>query len=121
MVFFAGSRKANPLTIIMVIAVTVIPVAGVADQALVSILSVAFAVGLGTGIFVSGVSHALFPDSPGAAGMAAASAPVSAVNASWNALRATLVVMPVFVVALTNPALYLPALIKTVFVWPQAI
>ena len=35
-VFFAGARSANPLTIIMVVAVTVIPIAGVADQALVS-------------------------------------------------------------------------------------
>lgn len=118
-VFFAGARSANPLTIIMVIAVTVIPVAGVADQALVSALGVAFAVGIGIGIFVSGISHALFPDPAGAGGMAAAS-PANAVNASWNALRATLVVMPVFVVALTNPALYLPAIIKTVLLGQQA-
>jgi hypothetical protein len=119
-VFFAGARSANPLTIIMVIAVTVIPVAGVADQALVSVLSVAFAVGIGTAILVSGISHAFFPDAPSAGGMAAAPAPVSAVNASWIALRATLVVMPVFVVALTNPALYLAAIIKTTMLGQQA-
>jgi hypothetical protein len=119
-VFFAGARSASPLTIIMVIAVTVIPVAGVADQSLVSKLSVAFTVGIATGIFVSGISHALFADSPGAGGMAAAPAPVSAVNASWDALRATLVVMPVFVLALTNPALYLPAIIKTMMLGQQA-
>ncbi|MDM0030519.1 DUF2955 domain-containing protein, partial [Variovorax saccharolyticus] len=49
-VFFAGARSANPLTIILVIAFTVIPVAGVADQALASVLAVALAVGLGTGV-----------------------------------------------------------------------
>ena len=54
-VFFAGARSANPLTIILVIAVTIIPVVGVADQALVSKLAVAFAVGIGIGILVSGV------------------------------------------------------------------
>ena len=32
-VFFAGARSANPLTIFLVIALTFIPVAGVADQA----------------------------------------------------------------------------------------
>ena len=63
-VFFAGARSANPLTIILVIAFTMIPVAGVAEQALVTALSEAFAVGLGIGVLVSGISHALFPDAP---------------------------------------------------------
>jgi hypothetical protein len=119
-VFFAGARSANPLTIFMVVAFTIIPVVGVADQALVSKFAIAFVVGIGTGIFVSGISHGLFPDAPGAGGMAAAPATVSAETASWGALRATLVVMPVFVVALTNPALYLPAIIKTMTLAQQA-
>ena len=66
-VFFAGARSANPLTLILVIAFTIIPVVGVADQILVSALSASFAAGLGIGVVVSGVSHALFPDAPPAA------------------------------------------------------
>ena len=119
-VFFAGARSANPLTIILVIAFTVIPVAGVADQALSTVLSVAVGVGLGTGVLVSGISHAFFPDAPGPANIAAAPATVSPETASWEALRATLVVMPVFVLALTNPAFYLAAIIKTVALGQQA-
>ena len=119
-VFFAGARSANPLTIILVIAFTVIPVAGVADQALSTVLSVAVGVGLGTGALVNGVSHAFFPDAPGPANIAAAPATVSPETASWEALRATLVVMPVFVLALTNPAFYLAAIIKTVALGQQA-
>jgi hypothetical protein len=119
-VFFAGARSANPLMIILVIAFTVIPVAGVADQALSTVLSVAVGVGLGTGVLVSGVSHAFFPDAPGPANIAAAPATVSPETASWEALRATLVVMPVFVLALTNPAFYLAAIIKTVALGQQA-
>ena len=119
-VFFAGMQSANPLTIILVIAFTVIPVAGVADQALVSVFSVAIAAGLGTGVLVSGLSHAFFPDAPEPANLAAAPATVSAETASWTALRATLVVMPVFVLALTNPAFYLPTIIKTVMLGQQA-
>jgi hypothetical protein len=103
-----------------VIAFTVIPVAGVADQALSTVLSVAVGVGLGTGVLVSGVSHAFFPDAPGPANIAAAPATVSPETASWEALRATLVVMPVFVLALTNPAFYLAAIIKTVALGQQA-
>ena len=119
-VFFAGARQANPLTIILVIAITVIPVAGVADQALTTVLSVAFGVGLGTGVLVSGLSHVFFPDPPAPPKVAPTPVGVSHTVASWAALQATLVVMPVFVVALTNPALYLAAIIKTVTLGQQA-
>jgi hypothetical protein len=119
-VFFSGARSVNPLTIFLVIAFTFIPVAGVADQALTTVLSVAVGVGLGTGVLVSGVSHAFFPDPPGSAQLAAAPAGVSSETARWKALQATLVVMPVFVLALTNPAFYLPAIMKTVTLAQQA-
>lgn len=119
-VFFAGARSASPLTIILVIAFTFIPVAGVADQALATVLSVAVGVGLGTGVLVSGISHAFFPDAPESAKIAAAPASVSREAASWTALQATLVVMPVFVLALTNPAFYLAAIMKTVTLGQQA-
>src|SRR6476469_2909367 len=76
-VYFKGALAANPLTTIMVVAFTAIPVAGVADQALVTALSRAFAVGFGIGIFVSGISHALFPDPPAPAGAATAAVSVS--------------------------------------------
>ena len=119
-VFFAGARSSNPLTIILVIAFTFIPVAGVADQALTTVLSKAVGVGLATGFLVNVVSHALFPDAPGSAQIAAAPVGASAEDASWKALQATLVVMPVFVLALTNPALYLAAIIKTATLGQQA-
>jgi hypothetical protein len=119
-VFFAGARSANPLTIFLVIAFTVIPVAGVADQALSTVLSVAVGVGLGAGILVSGISHVFFPDAPAPANITAAPAKISPETASWAALQATLVVMPVFVLALTNPAFYLAAIIKTVTLGQQA-
>ena len=86
-VFFAGARRANPLTIILVIAFTIIPVVGVADQALVSALSARLRWGLGIGVLVSGVSHALFPDAPAPADIAAAPATVSPETASWRPCR----------------------------------
>jgi len=119
-VFFAGARSASPLTVILVIAFTIIPVAGVAEQALTTALSQAFGLGLLIGVLVGGLSHALFPDAPAPAKIAAAPANVSSETASWKALQATLVVMPVFVLALTNPALYLAAIMKTVTMGQQA-
>ena len=119
-VFFTGARSANPLTAILVMAFTMIPVAGVADQALTTVLSVAFGVGISTGVLVHGVSHAFFPDAPAPATIAAAPAGASPETASWKALQATLVVMPVFVLALTNPASYLAAIMKAVTLGQQA-
>ena len=119
-VFFAGARRASPLTVILVIAFTIIPVAGIAEQALTTALSQAFGLGLLIGVLVGGLSHALFPDAPAPAKIAAAPANVSSETASWKALQATLVVMPVFVLALTNPALYLAAIMKTVTMGQQA-
>lgn len=119
-VFFAGARKASPLTIFLVIAFTFIPVAGVADQALVTVLAQGVGLGLGIGAVVNGLSHALFPDAPGSAPAVSAPVEVSREVASWSALRATAVVMPVFVLALTNPAMYIPAIMKTVGIGQQA-
>jgi hypothetical protein len=120
-VYFAGARSGSPLTTLLVVAFAAIPVAGVAEQALSAALCQAMAVGLAIGTLVSGFAHAFFPDAP-RAGTAAAQVPVpvSVESASWTALQATLVVMPVFLLALTNPALYLPAIMKTGALGQQA-
>jgi hypothetical protein len=116
--FYTGARKANPLTIFLVMAVTAIPVAGVAEQALAMALAQAIALGIGIGALVSTFSHALFPDEPGAAAARPAGATPQA--ARRGALQATLIVMPVFVLALTNPVFYLMAIMKTVALSQQA-
>ena len=119
-VFFAGARRASPVTTILVIAITLIPVAGVAEQAVATVLSVAFGVGLATAAVVKGFSHALFPDPPAPVTVAAVPATVSPETARRAALQATLVVVPVFVLALTNPAFYMAAIMKTVMLGQQA-
>ena len=52
--------------------------------------------------------------------MQPAPATLSLEAASWSALRAALVVIPVFVLALTNPPMYMAAIIKTVTLGQQA-
>ncbi|MRR50855.1 MAG: DUF2955 domain-containing protein [Rhodocyclaceae bacterium] len=118
--FFFGIRTGNPLTIILIVVSTLIPVAGVAEQALVSLISVTLAVGIGVGTLVGGISHAFFPDPPQPGGKKAAPPAVSRETASWIALRCTMVVMPVFVLALTDPSFYLAAIMKTVALGQQA-
>ncbi|MCG2595466.1 DUF2955 domain-containing protein [Ramlibacter sp. XY19] len=117
--FFAGARKAGPLTMILVIAFTVIPVAGVLEQALATELAMSLGAGVATGGLVSGLSHALFPDPP-RAGALPAPAGADAAGARRIALQATVVIVPVFLLALSNPAFYMAAIMKTVMLGQQA-
>jgi hypothetical protein len=98
---------------LLVVAFTLIPVAGVAEQALVTAISVTLAVGIAVGSLVGGVSHAFFPDAPEPGREGSQGTRPSRETASWIALRGTLVVMPVFVLALTDPSFYLAAIMKT--------
>ena len=119
-VFYKGLRTANPVTMVLVMAFALIPVAGVADQAMVGMLSLTVATGVVVGGAVKSLSYALFPDEPDAGAKSPAARSVSHETAAWIALRATVIVMPVFVLALTNPSLYLAAIMKTVTLGQQA-
>ncbi|MGB7550049.1 MAG: DUF2955 domain-containing protein [Chromatiaceae bacterium] len=117
--FFLGLRTGNPLTQVLVITFTLIPVAGVAEQALVTMIATTLAVGLLIGVVVSGMTQTLFPDPPGLASRPAPPV-LDPASATWIALRGMLVVMPVFVLALTNPSYYLAAIMNTVTLGQQA-
>ena len=119
-VAYNGARKANPLTLFMHVALVFIPVAGVADQAATTVLARTVGVALVIGVLASAISHALFPDAPGPAKVAAPPAGASPEAAGWTALQATLIVMPVFMLALNNPAMWLQCCMKTVGLGQQA-
>ena len=104
----------------MHVALVFIPTAGVANQAATTVLARTTGVALVIGVLASAVSHALFPDAPGPAKVAAAPAGASPEAAGWIALQATLIVMPVFMLALSNPAFYLQGVMKTVGMGQQA-
>jgi hypothetical protein len=119
-VFFSDGGKANPQTMILAMAVTLIPVVGVAEQALAPLIGVTLALGVCVGVLVSSASHTLFPDAHAPANKAATPVTLNRESANWIAMRSTLVVMPVFVLALTNPAFYLPTVMKSVALGQQA-
>jgi hypothetical protein len=92
--FYTGLVGGNPLTPVLVLSFTVIPVAGVAAQAMVGALSLTLAVGVTVAVLVSAVSHALFPDPPALATASAAAIRPAPREAAWIAVRATLIVIP---------------------------
>jgi hypothetical protein len=115
-----GLLRSSPLTMLLVMAFVLMPVAGVAEQALVGVLTLALATGIVLGTLVNLLSHGLFPDPPRPAGQRPEARTVTLDQARWTALRATVIVMPVFVLALTDPSTYLAAIMKTVTLGQQA-
>jgi len=118
-IFFAGLVSGNPLTMVLVIAVALMPVAGIIEQALVGTLALTIAVGVAVARWWDS-SRALSFRTDGAGRAAAKPTRPGRATAAWIALRATLIVMPVFVLALTNPSFYLAAIMKTVTLSQQA-
>jgi hypothetical protein len=118
-IFLLGARG-GAITTLLALAFVLMPVAGVAEQALVGMLAVTIATGVLIGVFVGSLSHAFFPDAPTDLRAQPSSLSVRHESAHWIALRATLIVMPVFVLALTNPSLYVAAIMKTVALSQQA-
>ncbi|MGY3865203.1 DUF2955 domain-containing protein [Aeromonas bivalvium] len=114
--FYLGLKNGNPLLTLLVIIFTLIPVAGVAEQALAFMVIKALASGVLLGAFIGTISHRLFPDGE----PVAKPAYLSPENASWVALRAVIIVLPVLVLALQDPAHYLAAIMKTVALGQQA-
>jgi hypothetical protein len=119
-VFLLSVRGGGAITAVLVMAFTLVPVVGVANQAMVGKFSVTLATGVLLGALAGSLAHALFPDAPAPARARPAAPPPQAEAAQWIALRATLIVMPVFVLALINPSLYLAAVMKTVTLAQQA-
>ncbi|WP_233850198.1 DUF2955 domain-containing protein [Paraburkholderia sp. HD33-4] len=117
MLFFAfryGLRGGNNLVATFLVAgLTMISAAGTADFELALTVVGALAKGLLLAVLVSTLAHRLFPER-----MDAREAPVAAVmaddKAAYIALRAALVVMPAYLLAMTDPANYMPIIMKSV-------
>ena len=99
-------------------ALTVIPIAGLIEQSLAIGIAQMMGLGIIIGTVVNRFALALFPPhpTPAAAAKKVALAPESP---HQLALRAVLIVLPVWLLALSNPSFYIPAVMKTVMLAQQ--
>ncbi|KEP89916.1 DUF2955 domain-containing protein [Aeromonas caviae] len=104
---------------LLIMAITVIPVAGLIEQSLAIALAQMMGLGILIGTLVNRLAHALFPPLP-VAGAAARAAPAPPEHPERLALRAVAMVVPVWLLALGNPAFYIPAVMKTVTLAQQS-
>jgi Protein of unknown function (DUF2955) len=112
-------RGGNRLpTMFLVVGITLISAAGTSSFAIAEAVIESLAKGLLLAGLVAGVSHGLFPEPAGV--LLAKPAPVATgIDADWIALRASLVVLPSFLLALTDPAAYMPLIMKSVTLGQQ--
>lgn len=123
--FRYGLRGGNGLASTFLVAgVTLIAAAGTASSALALTVIGALVRGVLTAVAMLGVCHWLVPEPPPSAASAASPAPsapgLPRADADRIALRATLVVMPPFLLALADPAAYLPIVMKAVSLGRQS-
>ncbi len=107
-----GVRKAL-VGALLTMGFTLIPAAGLAEYSLAVTLIKGLVLGIAFAIASQWVVYPFFPEDP--PGVAPAKpAPVDALDTHWIALRCTLTVLVPVMLAFTNPALYLPTIMKSV-------
>lgn len=104
---------------LLIMAITVIPVAGLIEQSLAIALAQMMGLGILIGTLVNRLAHALFPPQQ-VAGAAARPVPLPPEHPERLALRAVAMVLPMWLLALGNPAFYIPAVMKTVTLAQQS-
>lgn len=109
----------NLVSLFLSVGLTMISAAGSVSSALALVVIEALLKGLLLALIALPICHGLFPDPPGAAPAAAPPALPSA-KAGKLALRATLIVLPAFLLALTDPLAYMPILMKSVSLGKQS-
>ncbi|VVQ21059.1 hypothetical protein PS914_06572 [Pseudomonas fluorescens] len=118
--FRYGLRGGNNLIMtFLVIGLTMISSAGVADFELGALVIGALVKGLVLAVGVLAVSHWLFPE-PANAPSPPAPPVMPADEVGRVALRTTLIVLPTFLLALIDPASYLPIILKAVSLGQQS-
>ena len=103
----------------LTIGFTLISVAGSLAYALATTMIIALVLGIVTAVVSQWLVYPLFPDPP-TTPLPDAEASRTEATSNWLALRAALIVLPAYLLALTNPQQYLMTIMKSVSLGQQA-
>ena len=116
--YFSASPDKAMLGTLFTVGFTIIPAAGLASFPLALMVIESLIVGVGLAVICSWMVYPFFPEDKDFT--EAPPEPVTDENSNWMALRVTLIVLPPFLAALANPALYLKLIMKSVVMGKQA-
>lgn len=98
---------------------TLISVAGSVDYLLATTVIKSLLLALATAVVCQWLVYPFFPDAPSAVAPTQQAATAEGLS-NWLAIRAALIVMPAYLLALTNPSQYLMTIMKSVSLGQQA-
>jgi hypothetical protein len=104
---------------LLTVGVTLISAAGSIDAQLAGAVIAALLLAIGLAVVCSWVVYPWFPEDAVPTAPKPESLP-TAIDARWIAIRSTLIVWPAYLLVLTNPAAYLPIIMKSVSLSQQA-
>jgi len=105
---------------LLTVGFTLISTAGMVSHALATVVIQALVLGIGLAIFCHWAVYPWFPEDSAPAPKKPAARASDLEQANWVALRATLIVLPAYLLALTNPSVYLPIIMKSVSLGQQS-
>ena len=104
----------------LTVGLTLLTAAGVASFVVALSVAKALGVGIGVAVLCQWLAYQLFPEDPVSTPQSPEPIPARE-KSSWVALRATLIVFPAYLLALINPAMYLPIIMKSVSLGQQGM
>lgn len=104
---------------LLTIGFTLISAAGLVSYPLATTVIQSLVAGIAVAVVCHWMVYPWFPEDPAVSGPAAAAKP-DAGKSNWIALRATLIVLPAYLLTLTNPSMYLAIIMKTVSLSQQS-
>lgn len=111
--YLSVNKGKGAVGIFLTAGLTLITAAGVASFAAALTVVEALMVGIGLAVLSQRIVYPLFPEDSSPARPAKKAAPGSE-QSNWIAIRATLIVFPAYLLALINPSMYLPVIMKSV-------
>lgn len=98
---------------------SLVPIAGSVSSTLANLVIESLILGVVIAVVCQWLVYPFFPEDPEPENTEKSVNPREG-NRSWNALRGTLIVMPAYLVVLTNPGLYLPLVLKSIVLGQQS-
>jgi len=116
--YLSVNLRKGPVAALLAMGLTMISAAGTQSSALAVSVIEALLLGIGIAVACHWLVYLLFPDGTGKSAVASETPPIEPSN--WIALRATLIVMPAYLLVLVNPAMYMPVMMKSVSLGQQS-
>lgn len=116
--YLTVNKGKGPVGTLLTVGFTLIPAAGSIDFSAAVVVIQSLVLGIGLAVICQWLVYPWFPEdaAPTAKARPAADATI---QSNWIALRAALIVLPPFLLCLTNPSMYLPIIMKSVLLGQQ--